>query len=271
MELRELAERILFSTSIEDKLSAPAELGDLDPGAPRFIEQPARPPALAIRRVRDAHVPPIEGMADAAQRPRIIHAMANHELQAVELFAWALLAFPGAPAEFRRGLARVLADEQRHTRMYIARLEDHGAALGDFPVSGYFWNKIRSVRTPAGFVSTMALTFENANLDHTLDYAAAARLAGDQKTAAVLDAVHRDEIEHVRFGWRWLAALKAPAESMRDAYSRSVSWPLRAELARGPRFHRPSREEAGIDDDFIDMLESREGRGEPDRSGGGPR
>ena len=30
-------------------------------------------------------------MRDPAQRARILHALANHELQAIELFAWALL------------------------------------------------------------------------------------------------------------------------------------------------------------------------------------
>ena len=43
------------------------------------------------------------------------------------MFAWALLAFPEAPLDFRRGLLRILDDEQRHTRMYIARVEDAGA------------------------------------------------------------------------------------------------------------------------------------------------
>jgi len=66
--------------------------------------------------------PPIAGMADPTQRARILHALANHELQAIELFAWAVLAFPAAPLAFRRGLVAILADEQRHFRLYEARL-----------------------------------------------------------------------------------------------------------------------------------------------------
>ena len=64
-------------------------------------------------------MPPIAGMRDPAQRARILHALANHELQAIELFAWALLAFPDAPLAFRRGLVAILADEQRHLALYM--------------------------------------------------------------------------------------------------------------------------------------------------------
>ena len=53
----------------------------------------------------------------------------------------------------------------------------------------------------------MGLTLESANLDFTLAYAAAARAAGDEATAAVLAEVHRDEVRHVRFAARWLPRL----------------------------------------------------------------
>jgi len=42
------------------------------------------------------------------------------------LIAWALLAHPDAPVQFRRGLVAILADEQRHLGLYFERL----AALG---------------------------------------------------------------------------------------------------------------------------------------------
>jgi uncharacterized ferritin-like protein (DUF455 family) len=260
IELRELAHRIVTTESLEAKLApvAEGELTDADPGEPLRLDAPGRPPGLEIVAAGEVRVPPVTGMADPAQRARIVHAMANHELQAVELFAWALLAFPDAPPDFRRGLARVLGDEQRHTRMYAARCEALGLPFGSVPVSGYFWGKVASIRSPREFVCAMSLTFENANLDHTVDYGEAARRAGDPKTAAVIDRVHRDEIEHVRFGWTWLGRFKGDDETMWEAFRSSLDWPLRPAKARGPRFHRGGREAAGLDPEFIRLLEAEE-------------
>jgi uncharacterized ferritin-like protein (DUF455 family) len=254
MEIREFARRLVTTGDLAVKLApAPAELTDESPGPPERIERPGRPPELEFQR--RIEVPSIAGMPDPAQRPRILHALANHELQAAELFAWALLAFPDAPQDFRRGLLRILDDEQRHTRMYIARVEDAGARFGDFPVNGYFWSKIDTINSPLRFLCAMSLTFENANLDHTLDYAEAARQAGDAKTAAVIERVHRDEIDHVRFGWTWLQAFKRDDQSAWDAFQANLTWPLRPAKARGRTFHREGREAAGLDAEFIARLE----------------
>ena len=193
-------------------------------------------------------------MVDPGQRARILHALANHELQAVELFSWGILAFPNTPQDFRWELFRLIEDEQRHCRMYMARLKAWKAALGDYAVSGYFWSKVKDFTTPLRFVCGMALTFENANLDHAEDYAEAARNAGDRETAVLLEKVHEDEVEHVRFGWRWLKEWKAPGQSMSEAYSANVTWPLRPALARGKVFHRQGREAAGLDPEFIRLL-----------------
>ncbi len=256
MEIRDFARTVLLTEDLNVKLAAaPAELTDHDPGPPFRAAAPGRPPHLRFQAVA---VPASEGMHDPAQRPRILHALANHELQAAELFAWALLAFPDSPADFRRGLLRILDDEQRHTRMYIARVEDAGARFGDLPVNGYFWGKIEAITSPLRFLCAMSLTFENANLDHTKEYGEAARKAGDLKTAAVIDAVHRDEIEHVRFGWTWLQIFKRRDESAWDAFRANLTWPLSPAKARGRTFHRGGREAAGLDAEFIARLEQSE-------------
>lgn len=255
IELRELAERVVTSPVLAVKLrSETAELTDHEPGPARRIEAPARPDDLVIVPGRQVKVPGLGGMHDPFQRARILHALANHELQAAELFAWALLAFPDAPAEYRRGLASILDDEQRHTRMYIARIEALGHRFGEFPVTGYFWKKAPNILSPIDFVAAMSLTFENANLDHTVEYAAAARAAGDEKAALVIERIGRDEVEHVRFGWRWLNELKDVETDAWDAWRQHLAWPLRPSKARGARFHAEGRREAGLDEAFIERL-----------------
>jgi uncharacterized ferritin-like protein (DUF455 family) len=254
MTAREYAQRIVLGDTLAAKLEPPPELILEDDGPPLRIAAPGRPAALAIVPGRQARVPPIAGMRDASQRVRILHALANHELQAIELFAWALLAFPDAPVAFRRGLAAILADEQRHFGLYEARLAAHGAAFGDHPVTGHFWNKLDHLTGPLEFVCAMGLTFEAANLDFAGDYATAARACGDVATAEALQRVHADEIAHVHFGWTWMRRLSGDGDAW-TVYTSHVKAPLGPARARGARFDREARRRAGFDEAFIARLD----------------
>lgn len=254
MEMRLFAERLLGADTLKGKLSPPGGLTDNHPGAPLRLPKPTRPPGLEIRPGREVRVPPIAGMHDPHQRARILHALANHELQAAELCAWALCAFPRSPPAFRRGLVSVLGDEQRHMALYLDRLATHDVSFGDFPVTGHFWNKLPGVRSPLGFVATLGLTFENANLDFALAYAAAATEAGDHDTAAVLKQVHEDEVRHVKLAYHWLRALSPEDQAPLDTYAENVASPLSLGRARGKSFDTQSRIAAGLDDDFIAAL-----------------
>ena len=195
-------------------------------------------------------------MSDPHQRARILHALANHELQAVELFAWAALAFPDAPDELLRGLMAILVEEQRHTTLYLERLAALGVALGDYPVTAHFWRQAEHIHSPLAFMCTMGLTFENANLDFARELCAAARAAGDEQTAQVLETVHADEIRHVRFGWRWLQRLRDDNSDSWQTYLDNVAGSLGPGRARGASFDRESRLAAGLDEAFVDHLEA---------------
>jgi uncharacterized ferritin-like protein (DUF455 family) len=264
---RDYALSIVTSETLDGKLTPPPDDLVLEDTSPALrIPAPGRPPALAIVAGRSAKVPPLAGMSDPSQRARILHALANHELQAIELFAWALLAFPDAPTAFRRGLVAIVADEQRHLGLYRDRLAAHGVAFGDLPVTGHFWNKLDHLTSPVEFVCAMGLTFENANLDFAGDYATAARACGDHATAAALDQVHTDEIRHVHFSWVWLKRFTGDRDPW-QAYLDHVKFPLGPRRARGARFDRDARRRAGFDEAFIDALAAVD----PTRPSGEPR
>jgi len=251
---RAYAERVVISAELADKLAPPPEGLELADALPALrIAGPGRPATLAIVPVKRGVVPPVEGMRDPSQRARILHALANHELQAIELFAWALLAYPDAPLAFRRGLVAILADEQRHFGFYTQRLAAFGTQFGDHPVTGHFWNKLDHLETPLHFICAMGLTFENANLDFANDYALAARACGDTETARVLEQVHTDEIAHVHFAYAWLRRL-APDEDPWAAYLAHTRPPLGPRRARGKNYDADARRRAGFSPDFIARL-----------------
>lgn len=257
MELRAFAKQILLSSDIDVKLR-PLEppLTDGAPGAAVRVRAPERPPGLAFAGRRQAPaMPHPDTLGEPERRGVAHHIMANHELQALEVMAFVVLAFPDAPAEFRRGLAEVMADEQRHTRMHVERCAALGVPFGTLPVNGYFWEKAQQFESLLDYLAGLPLTFEGRNLDHTLEFEEWFAAAGDPKSAAVMRTIHRDEIEHVRFGLEWLRRLKPEGATDWEAYVAHLHYPLRAEKARGKTFHREPRVAAGMSEEFIAKLE----------------
>lgn len=257
MEIRVFADLILESESLADKLR-PLDTPPTDesPGLPVRDALPARPTALKFAGRKEAPLMPApQSFCDPAKKAVAHHIMANHELQALEVMAFTLRAFPEAPAEFRRGMLAVMADEQRHTRMHVERLEELGISFGDFPVNGYFWQKAQLFESLLDYLAGLPLTFEACNLDHTLQFEEYFTAVGDKKSAGIMRAIHHDEIRHVAFGLKWLRALKPASQTDWDAYAEHLHWPLRPEKSKGRDFQRQPRLEAGMTTDFIDRVE----------------
>lgn len=256
MELRAFAERVLLSAVLEDKLRPVEEpLSDAQPGPGRRFSRPARPDHLQFGARRTA--PALargEALRDPLKRGVAHHILANHELQALEVMAWTLCAFPEAPAEFRRGMVDVMADEQRHTRMHVERARSLGVEFGRYPVNSYIWDKAMSFQNELDYLAGLPLVFEGRNLDHTLELAAEFAAVGDERSAALMRVIHRDEIQHVRFGVEWLNRLKPPELSDWEAFVAHLHWPIRPSKARGTVFQRAAREQAGLSPDFIERL-----------------
>src|ERR1043166_9310732 len=206
MELREFAERVLFATTLEEKLRRPAGITDERPGVALVApDSPGRPATLRFKPhgTGQARFPPMHRLEQRRERGRLLHFFANHELLATELMALVLLKFPDAPAAFRRGVLQTLADEQEHTRLYLERMNACGIGFGELPVSGYFWRCVAPMENPIDYVAGLCLTFEQANLDFARHFARGFASVGDADTAKLLDRIHRDEIGHVAYGLKW--------------------------------------------------------------------
>ncbi|MSR60735.1 MAG: DUF455 family protein [Planctomycetaceae bacterium] len=272
MELREFARQVLDSPSLAAKLAPPGtELTDDAPGLPERPALPARLRELQFcGRRQTPPMPHPDTFGDPHRRAVAHHIMANHELQALEVMAFVLVAFPQAPAEFRRGLVRIMADEQRHTRLHVDRLLELGSNFGALPVNGYFWNKAQEFQSLLDYLAGLPLTFEGRNLDHTLEFEAIFERVGDLRGAGIMRAIHRDEIQHVAFGVHWLRILKPADVSDWEVYEQHLHWPLRPEKSRGAAFHREPRLAAGMSIEFVDRLEGLSSEEKPKTESGKP-
>ncbi len=109
MELRDWATRILSANTIEEKLCDSEVLTDHNPGPALFWDLPSRPPGMEFKRHSSKEkLPPFHEHHEADKRAACLHRFAGHELLAVEIMAYALLAFPEAPKHFRRGVAKFI-------------------------------------------------------------------------------------------------------------------------------------------------------------------
>lgn len=257
MELREFAERVLFSTSLEEKLQTPEAVTDEQPGSAIVTPAaPGRPRELNFKPTGTARgeFPGTRHLEKADERGRLLHFFANHELLATELMALVLLKFPDAPAAFRKGVYETLKDEQEHTQLYMERMKSCGIEFGAIPVSGYFWRAVSGMESPMDYVAGLSLTFEQANLDFARHFSACFGEVGDAESAKLLQKIYRDEIGHVAYGLKWFRRWKNPSESDWEAFCRQLKFPLSPARAKGFSINVEGRRAAGLPMDFIENL-----------------
>lgn len=241
----------VHASTLADKLSPPPPPEGWERGgAARRIESPGRPGELHIV----GKAKKTRGLDGEEGRARALHTFLHHELQAAELMAWALLAFPETPLEFRAGLLRIARDEIRHMAIYAEQIARLGFGVGAFAVRDWFWERVPTAKTPASFVAVMGLGLESANLEHAASFAARFRQVGDEDGARAQELVGREEIAHVRFGVTWFEAFAARLDF--ETWRRALPEPLTPLLMRGHPLQRDARRKAGQPDRFIDELEA---------------
>jgi len=255
--VREACKHILTRGDLRSKLTSVAADGatllDSDVTGDAFPSRPARDPGLEMASGA-ATLPRPGALHSPHARALCLARFAHHELQAVELFAWAFLRWPELPQEMATGLLRILGDEQRHARAYLDRLDAQGFDFASFaPHSDYLWKNADVIGTPAAFLAAVGLTFEQANLDFSLLYRDAFREAGDEESARVCQEIHDDEVGHVAFAASWLEVLEPEGDAV-ARYEASVPFPFSAARAKGRRFDVAARRRAGLSDAFIEHV-----------------
>ncbi len=254
MELRQWAIRILSADTLEEKLLCPDVLTDDEPGEPLVFNEPTRPVGMSFRkRSREEKLPSFQDHRTEENRAICLHRFAGHELLAVEIMAHAITAFPKAPKAFRKGVAHTLKEEQGHVKLYMKRMEQMGLIFGDLPLFKHFWGHVPYLTSPIRYVSVMSLTFEMANLDFAPLYGRSFAAFDDERSAALMAQILKDEINHVSFGYRWLNQLRGEASDW-DCWAASLSPKLEPKRAKGFVLMEDNRRKAGIPEDWIEKL-----------------
>jgi uncharacterized ferritin-like protein (DUF455 family) len=254
MNVREYARQILEGESLEDKLLSSKDLEFDDtiilyelpknPGRTKRLE--FNNEQVKFPRNTSFHLEEKRGLA--------LHFFANHELLAIEMMAAALLMYPNTPTAFKKGLIKTIQDEQKHLKMYIARMKEFGIELGDFPLNDFFWRSMEKMDTPTKFYAAMAMSFEAANLDFAQFYEQGFRAVEDFKTADIMRVVLEDEISHVALGAHWLNQWRGNMD-LWNYYKSNLPGVMTPARAKGIHFDKEIRLKAGLDQSFITSLD----------------
>jgi uncharacterized ferritin-like protein (DUF455 family) len=240
------------TTDLGHKLAPPPVPGGWEEAPPaRRIEKPGRPPGLTLAS-RAHKTPGPDALRDPRRRAQLVHTFLHHELQAAELMAWALLAFPEAPRAFKKGLLRIAGDEIRHMAMYSEYMAKLGHAYGDHPVRDWFWERVPRSPSPAHFVAVMGMGLEGGNLDHTARFAERFRAIGDEEGARIQEIVCAEEVPHVRFGVRWFRRFTEGLDF--EVWRAHLPEPLSPMVMRGSPLNRTDRLRAGLSEAFLEEL-----------------
>ncbi|WP_061247183.1 ferritin-like domain-containing protein [Leptospira noguchii] len=259
MTLNEFARNVLFGSGLEDKLFSPlvhpADVRSFD-----FLNIPSLPVREKKIQISEqkSKIPRLEQLFNEENRMITLHHFANHELMAIELFAWAILKFQDASSSVRFGLYRTLLEEQTHLRMYLSEMKKGGMELGDRPLNFIFWKQVPKMQTLEKFYAIMAVSFEGANLDFSKIYTMAFERFGDFQKAEIMRKVYEDEIKHVRRGFHYIKKRVPDSENEWDYYLSLIEFPFTPRRAKGYHYFPETRIQAGFSQEFVKKLEQYE-------------
>lgn len=204
---------------------------------------PGRPSRPMLVSPRELERRPMNTLAG---RAALIHALAHIEFNAINLALDAVWRFSDMPCEFYADWLQVAAEEALHFTLLNSHLQTLGHAYGDFSAHNSLWEMAK--KTSEDVLARMALvprTLEARGLDATPAVRAKLAQVGDDKAAAILDMILRDEIGHVAIGNRWFAWLCQQQKLEAFTTYCDLARRYKAPVLKGP-FNLAARRAAGF-------------------------
>lgn len=144
-----------------------------------------------------------QGLSSLAGQARLLHDLANIELQAMELGLRTLSEYLEAPMEFREELAKITVEESKHLEMCLEGLQRLGFSWGDWPIHLDLWKSVSTKDSLLDRILIVHRYLEGSGLD--AGEAILRKLSGvkGNQVKDVVETITHEEIAHVEFGSRW--------------------------------------------------------------------
>ena len=237
--------RLVRQLDLDDLLVLPADtIADM-PGLPG---RPDRPTLVPPQQLKPRAPGTREGLG------ALIHALAHIEANAINLALDVSWRFANMPALFYRDWLQVAREEALHFELLREHLLTLGFEYGDFPAHNGLWEMAE--KTNSSLLARLALvprTLEARGLDASPPIRNRLVSVGDQRGAAILDIILRDEIGHVAVGNRWYRYLCSAQNLDPISTFAELAAQYGAPKLKGP-FNLAARRAAGFDETELALL-----------------
>ncbi len=185
------------------------KLNILDAFASQSFEQPKKECIPQNRPAREVEVlnarlhPPKLSISTREGQARLLHDLANIELQATELALRTLNDFPDAPKLFREELTDIAVNEGSHLRKCLEGLDAMGFSWGHWPVHTALWEATSSSDSLMDRIVIVHRYLEGAGLDASDSILKKLSGVDSKIVRGIIEVIRDEEIGHVEFGSRW--------------------------------------------------------------------
>ncbi len=212
-------------------------------------------PARDIEVLNVKFHPPKKGLSYNEGQARLLHDLANIELQAMELGLRTLIEFPDAPKLFKEQLAEITMEEASHLKLCLDGIERLGFKWGDWPVHNALWCATAEDDSILDRVLIVHRYLEGSGIDAGDSIMRKLSSVHTPIVDPIISRIFEDEFEHVRFGSYWYKEICKNLEIDPD-------WDFKERLNkvahkipnRLERIREELRKKAGFDDAEVKVL-----------------
>lgn len=164
-------------------------------------------PGRDLEVLTPAELPSKPGIASKEGQARLLHDLANIELQAMELAVRTLQEFPEADADFRNELTDLALSESRHLGLCLEGLRKLGFQWGDWPVHLSLWQAVSSENSLLDRIFIVHRHLEGSGLDAGESILRRLHGVPGNDVKNIVRTIVDEEVAHVAFGSKWYHAI----------------------------------------------------------------
>ncbi len=170
-----------------------------------FLSQITIPkvPARDISVLPICELPDKKGISHIEGQARLLHDLANIELQAMELAFRSLAEYPELPQEFREQLRDLTLSESRHLKLCLNGIRELGFDWGSWPIHLSLWESVDSSDSILDRLLIVHRYLEGSGLDAGQTILRKLSGVSAPVVSEIVKVIFKEEVDHVFFGSHW--------------------------------------------------------------------